>query len=131
MIHLVHRRLVLVQTCSNAKKRKLLIHGTLKDWTKFTTQINTQNKKKLCFLTRHFCASCLLSLVFKPTLSVENEEDVTLGRDEELVDLLLTGTSLRKCEHDALQTVLRLLPSFPLLNLPALHVPVTCRVSDT
>jgi hypothetical protein len=44
--------------------------------------------------------------------------DVTLDRDEELDDLLLTGTSLRKYEHTDLQNPLRLFPNFPLLTLP-------------
>ena len=68
-------------------------------------------------------------LVCNPALALENAQDVTLGRDEEVANLLLTGASLRKCEHAALQNPLGLLPSFPLLSLPALHVPVAYRVS--
>jgi hypothetical protein len=41
-------------------------------------------------------------LVFNPTLALENAEDVALGRDEELADLLLTGDCLRKCVDVAL-----------------------------
>ncbi len=68
-------------------------------------------------------------LAFNPTLALENAEDVALGRDEEIADLLLTGASLRKCEHAALQNPRRLLPCFPFLSLPALHVPAACRAS--
>ncbi len=34
---------------NNTKKRKLLPHGTFKDWTKFTTQTNEKQKKKIKF----------------------------------------------------------------------------------
>jgi len=40
---------VLVQKGSNAKKRKLLLHGTPKDCTKFTTQNNEYQKRKSSF----------------------------------------------------------------------------------
>ena len=54
-------------------------------------------------------------LVCNPALALEYAQDVALGRDEELADLLLTGACLRKCEVVALQNA---------LSLPALHVPV-------
>jgi hypothetical protein len=34
------------QKTSNAKKRNILLHGTLIDWTKFTTQNNEKKKRK-------------------------------------------------------------------------------------
>jgi hypothetical protein len=66
-----------------------------------------------------------IRLVCNSALALEYAEDVALGRDEELADLVLTGASLRKCEDDALQNAPRLLPSFTL------YVTVTCRASDT
>ena len=38
------------------KKNKLLLHGTLKDWTKFTTRNNEKQKRKSSFLSRQFCS---------------------------------------------------------------------------
>ncbi len=72
-----------------------------------------------CCIQELFCYRTALS-----ALALEYAEDVALGRDEELADLVLTGASLRKCEDVALQNALSLLPSFP-----ALHVPVSCRAS--
>ena len=49
-----------IQEVSNAKK-KVIAEQNLKDWTKFTTQIN--DKKQIpVFLTRHLCASLNNSL---------------------------------------------------------------------
>jgi hypothetical protein len=61
------------------------------------------------------------AFVFNPALALENAEDVTLCRDEEIADLLLTAeVSLRKCEHAALRNT---------VSLPALHVAVARRAS--
>jgi len=47
---LVDGNFLLVQKGSHAKKRELLLHETLKDWTKFPTPNNAKQKEKIKFL---------------------------------------------------------------------------------
>jgi hypothetical protein len=47
---------LLVKRANNAQ-RKLLLHGTLKDWTKFTIQKNERKKRKSIFFSPQFSLS--------------------------------------------------------------------------
>ena len=75
-------------------KEKVIVARNLKDWTKFTTQINEKQKQFHFFLTRHFCVSLTkLNLCFTLVLCYNSQRFSTC--DTKLNLKLLTKLNLK------------------------------------